>query len=385
MAFRIATNVASLNTQRWLSVANAGMAKSLERLSSGYKINRAADDAAGVAIATKLNVKAVSVSRAVDNGNQAIAMLQTAESGIEQIANILTRLKELATQAASDNVSDTDREALDNERTELEAEIDKIAQNTKYGSVQLLTGSYAVSVSSEGSKLSTTSAGIQEYDVSSAIGAGTYTLNVTVAYSSTVSATVAKMSLEYVGTGTTITEVKYALVPTADGEYKTVNFGELGVVFKINKNLQADISSDNTIVVASQGTLQFQLGDVDQDYDQISVSLSDFRTSGILNLVNGDISTRSGAEDYLGKVDSAINELNEKRGVIGAAQNKIGYHVANLEAMYENTRSAVSTIKDADFAKEMAEFTKYQIITQSGIAMLAQANQLPQLILSLMR
>ncbi|MCX7856664.1 MAG: flagellin [Deltaproteobacteria bacterium] len=273
MAFRIATNVASINTQRWLAIAQAGMNKSLERLSSGYKINKAADDAAGSAIALKLNVKAVSLSKAIDNGNQALAMLQTAESGINEIGNILTRLKELATQAASDTVSDEERGYLNTEAGKLVQEITKIANNTKYGAVSLIDDNH------------------------------TYT---------------------------------------------------------------------------------FQLGNLNDQDEQIGVGFVKM-TAEALGVESISLATISDAQDALDTIDEAVTTLNETKASIGAAMNQISYHVANMSAMYENTMAAQSTIKDADFAKEMAEFTKYQIITQSGIAMLAQANQVPQLILSLMR
>lgn len=384
MAFRIATNVASLNTQRWLSVANAGMSKALERLSSGYKINKAADDAAGIAIATKLNVKAASVSKAIDNGNQAIAMLQTAESGIDQIKNILTRLKELATQAASDNVTSEDRTALNTERAQLVDEINKIAQNTKYGSLQLLTGSYDYT----GGTNITSANGIANIDVSSAVTYGTTSsspVNYTLSVSVSGSLVTAKLSYGAGGAGKeqTISFEK----PAADTT-KTVNFTELGIKITFNSNV-TNITNNNTVgVYQTDANLGFQLGDLDEDYDQISVNIANFTTAagGLFNgLTTGSIDTKSNAQAYLEAIDEAVSDLNEQRGKIGAAQNQISYHVANLEAMYENTRAAESTIKDADFAKEMADFTKFQIVTQSGIAMLAQANQLPQLILSLMR
>jgi len=371
MAFRIATNVASLNTQRWLSVANAGMSKALERLSSGYKINKAADDAAGIGIATKLNVKAASVAKAIDNGNQAIAMLQTAESGIDQIKNILTRLKELATQAASDNVTSTDRAALDQERIKLEAEINKIAENTKYGATQLLKGANS---GTYGGSL-TVGNGISGIDVSSA-AAGTYTLTVSGG---------ATVTLTLQGPNSTTQTVTV----TRPSNFDTViaNFSNLGIKVTVNASASVNITSNNTITVAAgSSSFDFQLGDINNQSDQISVDISNFRadSSHVLNL-SGDISSKTNAQTYLTTIDTAIKNLNTERGKIGAAQNQISYHLANLEAMYENTRAAESTIKDADFAAEMANFTKFQIVTQSGVAMLAQANQLPQLILSLMR
>ena len=371
MAFRIATNVASLNTQRWLSVANAGMSKALERLSSGYKINKAADDAAGIGIATKLNVKAASVAKAIDNGNQAIAMLQTAESGIDQIKNILTRLKELATQAASDNVTSTDRAALDQERIKLEAEINKIAENTKYGATQLLKGANS---GTYGASL-TVGNGISGIDVSSA-AAGTYTL--TVSGGATVTLTLQGPN----STTQTVTVTRPSNFDTA-----IANFSNLGIKVTVNASASVNITSGNTIVVtAGSSSFDFQLGDINNESDQIRVDVSNFRadSSQVLNL-SGDITSKANAQTYLGTIDTAVTNLNTERGKIGAAQNQIAYHLANLEAMYENTKAAESTIKDADFAAEMANFTKFQIVTQSGIAMLAQANQLPQLVLSLLK
>ena len=374
MSFRIATNVASLNTQRWLSVANAGMSKALERLSSGYKINKAADDAAGIGIATKLNVKAVSIEKAIDNGSQAIAMLQTAESGIDQIKNILTRLKELATQAASDNITNDDRYALNVERGKLETEINKIAENTKYGSTQLLKGA---TTGSYGNSL-TVSTGISAIDVSSAV-AGAYTLSVT----ATTGSSTVTLTLQNSTTTQTLTATRGTGLTTTD-----VNFSDFGIKVTINSAATVNITSANVITVtAGTSSFDFQLGDINNASDQINISIENFRTNNtsLLNLDGGEIDTKAHAQAYLTAVDDAITKLNTERGKVGAAQNQITYHLANLEAMYENTKAAESTIKDADFAAEMANFTKFQIVTQSGVAMLAQANQLPQLILSLMR
>jgi len=374
MSFRIATNVASLNTQRWLSVANAGMSKALERLSSGYKINKAADDAAGIGIATKLNVKAVSIEKAIDNGSQAIAMLQTAESGIDQIKNILTRLKELATQAASDNITNDDRYALNVERDKLETEINKIAENTKYGSTQLLKGT---TTGSYGNSL-TVSTGISAIDVSSAV-AGAYTLSVT----ATTGSSTVTLTLQNSTTTQTLTATRGTGLTTTD-----VNFSDFGIKVTINSAATVNITSANVITVtAGTSSFDFQLGDINNASDQINISIENFRTdnTSLLNLDGGKIDTKANAQAYLTAVDTAITKLNTERGNVGSAQNQITYHLANLEAMYENTKAAESTIRDADFAAEIANFTKFQIVTQSGVAMLAQANQLPQLILSLMR
>lgn len=271
MSLTVNTNTSSLNTQNWLSKSTAGESSALERLSSGYKINSAKDDAAGIAISLRLSVKSQSVSKAIDNGNQATSMLQTAESGVTQISNIVTRLKELATEAASDTVSSTDRVNLDAERSSLETEITKISTNTQYGSTKLLTGT----------------------------------------------------------------------------------------------------------------SFSFQLGDTSDTSNVISVNI------GATNLtslgVTGDLTTSATATTYLDNLDSVVDKLNLMEGKIGAASNQISYHVANLNSTYENTTSANSTIKDADYATEMANYTKYQVLVQAGVSMLTQANQMPQQILSLIK
>lgn len=272
MALTIATNVSSINTQNWLSRSNSAQSGSLQRLSSGYKINSAADDAAGYAIANKLNIKSASLSKAIENGNQSVAMLQTASGALDTLSDILTRLKELATEAASDNNA-TDRSSLNTEAQELEAEMENIINGTKYGATSL---------------------------------------------------------------------------------------------FSSTSNL----------------SFTFQLGDTNSAWNQISVTLNSFSVSSVFS---GDMTSLANAQLYLATVDTAITSINTMAAGIGAAQNKIEYHVQNMSVMLENTEASISTIKDADYAKEMSEFTAFQIQTQAGIAMLAQANQLPQQILSLIK
>jgi len=371
MAFRIATNVSALNTQRWLGVANAGMAKSLERLSSGYKINKASDDSAGVAISTKMNAKYVSLAKAIDTGNQGLAMLQTAEGGIEQISNILIRLKELATQSASSNT--TDRTALDQERSNLEAEISKIASNTKFGSTSVLAG--ANTINGYGASLSTTY-GIEDVDVSGAALAAATNFTLTVSAGATTT-----LSLYNGSTTQTVTVTK----PSDLGQ-ATANFSTLGVKVTINASVASIASANGFSVSVGSSSFTYQVGDENQTYNRISASIKNFayNSTDVLNL-SGDLSSAANAQTYLDTVDTAIGNLPTDRGKLGAAMNQISYHVANLESMYENTRAANATIKDADFALEMSEFTKFQVISQSGIAMLAQANQVPQLVLSLLK
>jgi len=375
MAFRVNTNVSSLNTQRWLGISGSAQAKSLERLSSGYKINKASDDAAGMAISSKLNVKSVSMTKAIDNGNQATSMLQTAEGGIDQISNILTRLKEIATQSASDNT--TDRTALDNERSYLETEIGNIRSNTQYGTTGLLQGGSTVAASGFGSSL-TTGNGISNIDVSSAAG-GSYTMSTTAISGGGATITLA---------GAAGSQSVYVSGVTGFNEV-TANFSTLGVKVTINASETGAIAGANGgfSVTTGSSSFTYQMGDTNQTMNQVAVSIADFAvTAAVLNITAGsNISSKTAAQAYMTLVDTAMNNLTAQRGNLGASMNQISYHVANLNTMSENIKSSVSTIKDADFAAEMADFTKNQILQQSGVAMLAQANSIPQQVLSLLK
>lgn len=377
MSLKVATNVESLNTQRWAGVAQAGQAKSLSRLSSGYKITKASDDAAGISIALKLNVKAASLSKSIDNGNQAVAMLQTAEGGIEQIANILTRLKELATQSASDNVSDTDRAKLNTERGDLHSEINRIAQNTKYGSTSLLVGASTLNGTTS---LTATTAGIDSVDLSGAYDA-------TAAYTLTAvsDGTNVTMTLQ---TASATQTLMYAKV--SGSSTREYNFTAFGIKVTANSSAQTIVAaSGGFTITAGTSNFTYQLGDTNSTFNQITAGVNNFKidvSGSVLTAINGGlVDSKANAQSYLNNLDTSISSLNTERGKVGAAQNAISYQVSNMEAMYENTKAAESTIRDADFAREMADFTKYQILAQSSVAMMSQANQLPQMVMSLLQ
>lgn len=377
MAFRVNTNVSSLNTQRWLGISGTDQAKALERLSSGYKINKASDDAAGIAIATKLSVKSVAMSKSIDNGNQALSMLQTAEGGIDQISNILTRLKEIATQSASDNT--TDRLALDVERSNLELEINKISLNTRYGATGLLQGSKDVVAGSMGACL-TAGFGVVNIDVGSAVttSGSAFTITMTAAAGGYATVTL---------TGASSTQVVAIGAPTGLGQ-ATANFSTFGVKVTFSAASSAGFTvAGGFSVSTATSSFQYQVGDTNLAENQVSAAIKSFSTTGnVLGLgTTGSIGSSANALTYMDLVDKAITNLTTERGYLGATMNMISYHVSNLESMNENIKASISTVKDADFAAEMATFTKNQILQQSGVAMLAQANQIPQQVLSLLR
>jgi flagellin len=310
------------------------------------------------------------MTKSIDNGNQALSMLQTAEGGIDQISNILTRLKEIATQSASDNT--TDRVALDTERSNLEVEIGKIALNTRYGTTNLLQGS-TTSGTYTGSL--TAAAGFQAFDVSgSTATTGTVTLT-----SANIAAGAATLTLNVGGNTQTVTVSGLTGVGTSG----VANFTNFGIKVTVNSALVQ--GSGNFTLTNGSSNFTYQVGDTNLVENQISAGILSYSTNGSVLALSGDISSKANAQAYMDKIDAAVGNLTTERGKLGAAMNQISYHVANLSTMSENIDSSISTIKDADFAKEMATFTKAQILQQSGVAMLAQANSIPQQVLSLLK
>jgi len=373
MALRVANNVAALNAQRNLNKSQNMLSTSLQRLSSGLRINKAADDAAGLSISQGFRADIASFRKASQNASQATAMLQTAEGGMDQIHNMLTRLKELSTQAASDNVAGN-RSDIDAEAQQLISEIDRISQSTTYSGTSLLDG-YG-KTSSELSTLTTNSTiAISGFDVSHADPALNYSVSASATDDTvTITATVNGGQLSQTAT-------------LSAGS--TINFDAFDISFSIasgatNGQLDAvgaTLASNSISVNASGGT--FQVGASNNDNNQLDFSIDSVRTSD-LGLDSLSLTTLTGAQDAMDSIDSAIDTVNSARANIGANQNRLGYASANLATSIENATASESVIRDTDIASEMTSFTKAQILQQAGTAMLAQANALPQAALSLL-
>ncbi len=378
MGLRINTNVAALNAHRNLEITDTRLSKNMERLSSGLRINRAADDAAGLAIAQKLNAQVRSFTVASRNASQAMSMLQVAEGGADQIHSMLLRLKELATQAASYN-NQANLSDINEEASKLKAEINRIAQSTKYLDTQLLTGFGAVKTLDSDIK---NVANTYDWDVSQA-AAGSYAFSY--------------------DTGTNVLTLRLGArteqVTLATG-MKKVNFSTLGISFKITDYAGQGDSELDTLgsalanvgtfdVTAATADAAFQIADKNDDWSKLSFSLESIDTNAIglgdgSNIVNVDLSTQTGAQRALDIIDKAIADVNNFRAAIGALANRLEYTYQNLQVSIENLSASESVIRDADMAYEIVYFTRNQILLQSGTAMLAQANMAPQNVLSLL-
>jgi flagellin len=368
---RINTNVSALNTQRALSLSNAAAAKQIGRLSSGFRINKAADDAAGLGIANKLRAEVRSLRQAGRNAEQGTSMLQVMEGATTQIASILDRMKELATQANS-ATSGADNGAgktqLQAEFSALRSELDRIVSTTTFNGQTLLAGGFGTYVDTSSAILA---AGTDVYGATvNGTAAGTYSVSNATAGSYTISRSGVSQTIA-VGT---------------DGA-QDVNFSTFGITLKLDRNYTAaGTNAAANLVVAATASGAFMVSSSAQyaGSDLVSVSAVDVDAT-TLGISTDTLVTASGAQTALANLDTAIGLVNTAVGTIGAAQNRLDYAFKNVQTTVENTAAAESTIRDADMAAEVTELSRVQILQQAGTAMLAQANQAPQNILQLLR
>jgi flagellin len=373
---RINTNVTSLNVLGTLRGSAMEFGKSVGRLSSGFRINSAADDAAGLGIANKLRSDVRSLGQASRNAEQATSVLQVAEGGVQTISNILDRMKELATQAGSDNTDDAGRAAIRAEFTQLQSEITAIADTTKFSGRSLLDGTFGNSVDSASTALAA-GTGVFEARIQGA-AAGTYTITQTADGSVRLSD----------GTNDQL------ITGVAAGR-GTLNFASLGITLELDANFDntaATGTADGTAITVDAGAgggsfLVRSSGDYNGQ-DVVSITGLDLQLS-TLGLDDGSLTiTGSGTgtewRDVITEIDTAISTVNTAFGNIGAAQNRIDYARENTSTAIENFSAAESVIRDVDMAAEVTRLTKFQILQQAGQAMLGQANSAPQGVLRLL-
>jgi flagellin len=371
MGLRIQNNIAALNAHKNLSISDSAMSKSLERLSSGFRINRAADDAAGLSVSQQFRADIASYKVASRNVSEANSLLQVAEGAMDQVGNMLTRLKELATQASSANAS-ANLEKINAEGNELLKEIDRIANSTEYSGAKLLNGGFGVSDAGTGGF----DAGVGLASVSGLESGVTYTVAVDTGDNTmTISATL--------GSGQVRQTMYDVTAPASANETKTINFAALGLSVTINSDLTDD---GGTIDAATATASNFQIGAKNSGDDRIGILLGSVKAADLdSDLIADQLLSASDAQTFMETIDNAISDLNTKRGNVGAAQNRLGYAAATLSTTLEIATAAESVIRDVDMASEMTTFTKNQILLQAGTAMLAQANSAPQQILSLFK
>jgi len=390
----INTNIMSLNAQRNLNTSGAALATSLQRLSSGLRINSAKDDAAGLAISERFTTQIRGLDVAVRNANDGISLAQTAEGAMVEIGNNLQRIRELAVQSANASNSASDRQALNAEAAQLLAEIDRIANQTSFNGTKLLDGSFSGALFQIGADAGQTIGLSQIVDANlDALGKAHFAAtqlssNPPISGTATQDGTLSGININ----GQLINEVTIKTGDTgADIQQKLVNtinqkMDMTGVYASLTANGQLQLES-------LRGSQDFSFGSDPSAIDGIAIDFSGIQnhvsasenTDGIYYLKDLDISSFQGAQRALEMVDQALPQVSNARAEMGAIQNRFMSTIASLSATAENLTASRSRIRDADYAKETAELTRTQILQQAGTAMLAQANQLPQNVLNLLK
>ncbi|MBI2504130.1 MAG: flagellin [Candidatus Latescibacteria bacterium] len=386
MPLRVNTNIAAMNARRHLNANTRTLAVKQERLASGLRLNKAADDAAGLSVREGMRAELSGLRATITNAEQASNLLQTAEGSLNETNSILVRMRELAAQSSNSTFTDSNREALQNEFSQLMGEIDRIASATIYNNQTLLTG-YGNSVDLASTAVTASDAsGVTEINISGA-QTGTYTFEDT-ASDSTIT----------LGNGTVSQTIRIGTILDGDviatGTQFVANFDRLGIqvtlagaeVANATGSYTDGLLDTQTIIVNSGTGGSFQVGPTDRAFNRLEVSIADMKATGTtLNLTSTSIATITTARSAITSLDQAITEVAKQRGTLGAFQNRLGFAVSYTESEVENIQASESAISDADIANEVSEFTRSQILSQAATAMLAQANVLPQNALALLQ
>ncbi|OUP74479.1 hypothetical protein B5F10_07410 [Anaerotruncus colihominis] len=388
MGMVVRSNIMAVNAQRQLGMNNSQVGKALEKLSSGYRINRAGDDASGLAISEKMKAQIKGLDTASLNSQDGISLVQTAEGALTEVHNMLNRMTELATRAANGINEDSNRASLQKEVAKLQEEIDRISEGTNFNNLKLLDGSqtYAGNKALIGKG---TANGVMGLSVEGGNLSANDTITVTISGNSVGKITVTASDNTVVFTTTQTGKGFYSI--TADVSKVTdesVKKAWAGVTINFSVD---QASTDGTykagqqqFIAGENKSMQLQIGDTADSFNQLKVSIGDM-SSAALGVDKVDISTQDGAAKAIDIIKNAIDRVSSQRASLGATQNRLEYTINNLDTASENLQSANSRIRDTDMAKMMMEYTKMNVLTQSAQAMLAQANQQPQSVLQLLQ
>jgi flagellin len=387
---RINHNIAALNTHRQLTGNTAGVGKSLEKLSSGLRINRAGDDAAGLAISEKMRGQIRGLDQAQRNAQDGISLIQTAEGALTETHSILQRMRELAVQASNDTNTDNDRAELQKEVAELVKELDRIANTTEFNTKKLLNGNLSgINVADGKITVNEKSSSIFR-DVTSTVTAAASqadnTFNIKITGINTAGTSFAITITDKAGLATTMSVGAMTAVAITFGGI-AATFGFTATSSGVNA-IKGFVGEEMTFTTrkkledVTDASLTFQIG---ANSSQImNVNVEDM-SSTALKVNNVDVSKKGSAEASISAIQAALDDVSTQRSKLGAYQNRLEHSINNLGASSENLAASESRIRDVDMAKEMMDFTKNNILSQAAQAMLAQANQSPQGVLQLLR
>ena len=374
MSLRINQNIDAVNSYRNLSVTQGQMSKSLEKLSSGFRINRAADDAAGLAISEGLRSQIGGLKVAVRNTQDGVSVVQTAEGALTETHSILQRMRDLAVQSSNDSNDTNSRAAINAEATALKEELTRIADKTTFNNVKLLDGNFTG----------------KEFQVGYAAG-DTITVDIQAAGASAATSTWANGAATATAAAATFTQNGVTVTTAALTASTDANdiAAELNADTNFASSFTASVDDNGGLVVQSNTGLAGAIT-VGGGLNAAGTNAAAGAGGGGFSAVNLGVSgvnlgTQAGASSAITAIDTAIESVSTARANLGALQNRFEHTINNLNVTAENLSASESRIRDTDMAQEMMAFTRSQILSQAGTAMLAQANQAPQSVLSLLR
>jgi len=380
---RINSNSTAILTGSYLTRSENKLAKSTERLSSGYKINDASDAPAGYAISSKMRAQIRSLEKASDNVDTAVDFIQTGEGAMVEVQEMVQRMNELAIKAANGTMTTADRDAIQAEVDQLCDEVERIAKQTEFNDQPILNGNY------EYRGYVTNTLDVKVLSYSEAIAAGDYNV-AGISVTSTATGNKDKDGNEIyeysLGADT------YKLVD-ADGnetELKAEMVGDSNVLRLSNKYgveieleiPQAGYTGDLELELNKMGAMRIQIGDNEGQVIEMDIPEISLKKMGIENV---DMTTQEKAKEAIEKVSQALDYTSKVRSKFGAYQNRLEHSASSLDVYIENLNSSYSTIKDTDMAEEMTQYTSLQVLQQAATSMLAQANQFPQQALQLLQ
>jgi flagellin len=389
MPLRINNNISAMNSRRRLNANNQDLGIRLERLSSGLRINRASDDAAGLSVREGMRAEISGLKMNVLNAEQGSNLVQVAEGSLNEINAILIRMRELSVQSASSTINDQNREALQAEYSQLTSEIDRIAMSTTYNDQNLLAG-FGNNVDADSTALTISdTSGVMNVKITGAL-TGSYLFEDLGGADADGNITL--------GNGVVTQTIRVATMldgnDVATGTSMIANFDRLGIQVTLagtdvenatGSYTDGDLDGQTIIINGGTGG-SLQVGPDDGVNDRIELSIDDMRASGtLLNLNTTSIATLTSSRASITTIDEAIFKVANQRGDLGAYQNRLAFTISFTENEIENIQNSESSISDADIAAEVTAFTRAQILSQAATSMLAQANVVPQTAVSLLQ
>jgi len=372
---RINYNVSAMISNNALSTSDDLLAKSLERLSSGLKINHAKDNPAGLAMAKRMNAQLEGLSKATENASDGISVIETADGALSEIHAMLQRMNELAVKSSTGSITDGDRQNIQDEVAELCDEIERIANNTEFNSQKILNGEFDVKAYTDNEDIvvsyCSSEVSVDEYVITGA--SVTYDVFGNI---ESFTGTFNGVTLDDIN-GTYKTEIKDNLV--------TIK-GDMGFEMQLDLNGVAKAGTTNignvNVGVTGIGPMRLQIGANEGQVLEVRIPEVSLRNMGIKDL---NLGTQASSRDAIDRLDGAIAYISSVRSKLGAYQNRLESSVNNLDITSENMTAAYSRIMDVDMAEEMTQYTTYQILAQAGTSMLAQANERPSQVLQLLQ